>query len=91
MKRVIRTATYLSDLDDIWRFVARDSPQAATNLWARIDAQVDRLADPNFPRRRGRVKGTVELIAHRNYIVILLEDADAVIALNVVHAKKRYP
>lgn len=91
MKRVIRTATYLSDLDDIWRFVARDSPQAATKLWGRIDAQVDRLADPNFPRRRGRVKGTVEFVAHRNYIVILLEDADTVIALNVVHAKKRYP
>jgi plasmid stabilization system protein ParE len=91
MKRVIRSATYLGDLDDIWRYVARDSPRAAAKLWAHIDAQVDRLADPNFPRRRGRVNGTVELIAHRNYIVILLEDADTVTALNVVHAKKRYP
>lgn len=91
MKRVIRSATYLGDLDDIWRYVARDSPRAAAKLWAHIDAQVDRLADPKFPRRRGRVNGTVELIAHRNYIVILLEDADTVTALNVVHAKKRYP
>lgn len=91
MKRVVRSATYLGDLDDIWRYIAHDNPRAATDIWARIDAQVDRLADPNFPRRPGRVKGTVELVAHKNYIVILIENANSITALNVVHAKKRYP
>lgn len=49
------------------------------------------MADPNFPRRPGRVAGTFELVAHPNYIVILEEDAATVTVLNVVHARKKYP
>ncbi len=49
------------------------------------------LADPNFPRRPGRVKNTRELVAHPNYIVILKEDVMTVRVLNVVHARKKYP
>ena len=50
-----------------------------------------RLVDPNFPRKPGRVKGTFELVAHANYIVILEEDAQSVTALNVVHARQQWP
>ena len=60
-------------------------------MWFHIDDQVSQLADPNFPRRPGRVAGTCELVAHKNYIVISVEDASTVEALNVVHARQRYP
>jgi toxin ParE1/3/4 len=60
-------------------------------MWLHIDDQVEKLADPKFPRRPGRVAGTYELVAHENYIVILEEDATTVTALNVVHARKKYP
>ena len=53
--------------------------------------QVAKLSDPNFPRCPGRVTGTAELVAHKNYIVILEEDETTVTVLNDIHARKKYP
>lgn len=91
MKRVVRTQTYQDDLDAIENHIAQDSLRAGADMWLHIDDQVAQLADPNFPRRPGRVAGTFELVAHPNYIVILEEDAATVTVLNVVHARKKYP
>lgn len=90
-KAVIRTQSYQEDLDAIEAYIAEDNPRAAADLWLDIDEQVDALADPKFPRRPGRVVGTMELVAHPNYIVILEEDATTVTVLNVVHARQKYP
>lgn len=91
MKRLTRTKSYQNDLDDIQAFVAKDNPAAALELWFLIDDQVEKLADPKFPRRPGRVAGTMELVAHENYIVILEEDLTTVTVLNVVHARQQWP
>lgn len=91
MKRVIRTTPYTVNLDAIAAEVATDNPLAAVDLWFAIDDQVEKLADENFPRRRGRVKGTSELVAHANYIVLLEEDATTVTVLSVIHARRQWP
>jgi len=91
MKQVVRTESYLADLDAIEAYIARDNPAAAVDMWLHIDDQVAKLADPKFPRRRGRVAGTKELVAHENYIVILVENTTTVTALNVVHARRQFP
>ena len=91
MKRVIRTASYQSDLDAIEAYIARDNPVAAVDMWFHIDDQVEKLADSKFPRRRGRVTGTKELVAHENYVVIMIEDVTTVTVLNVMHARQKYP
>jgi toxin ParE1/3/4 len=93
MKRVIRTRTYLDDLNAIEsRIAAQGSPQAAVDLWLHIDAQVDLLADPNHPRRIGLVvPGAIELVAHPNYLVILDEDDTSVTVLSVLHVKRKHP
>lgn len=91
MKRVIRRKTYRDDLLAITAYVAQDSPGAAARLRLHIDDQVSKLADLNFPRRLGRIDGTKELVAHENYIVILIEDDTSVTALNVVHARRQFP
>jgi plasmid stabilization system protein ParE len=91
MRRVIRTQTYQKDLDAIEATIAQDNPAAGVDMWLHIDDQVALLVDPNFPRKRGRVKGTFELVAHPNYIVILEEDATTVVVLNVVHARQKWP
>ncbi|NGZ85793.1 type II toxin-antitoxin system RelE/ParE family toxin [Duganella aceris] len=91
MKPVVRTMSYLADLDDIERFIARNNPQAAASLCLHVDDQVEQLGDPYFPRRRGRVSGTFELVAHKNYVVIFLESATEITALNIIHTRKRYP
>jgi toxin ParE1/3/4 len=91
LKRVIRRQTYRDDLRAIAAYIATDNPQAAARLRLDIDDQVAKLADPKFPRRLGRRAGTRELVAHDNYIVILIEDAQTVTALNVVHVRRQFP
>lgn len=91
MKTVVRTQTYLADLEAIETFIAKDNPGAAVEMWFHIDDQVEKLADSKFPRRRGRIAGTKELVAHENYVVILIEDAATITALNVVHARRKFP
>jgi plasmid stabilization system protein ParE len=91
MKQVVRTSSYRDDLNDIEAFIAKDNATAALDMWFLIDDQVEKLADPKFPRRPGRVAGTMELVAHENYIVILEEDSSSVTALNVVHARQQWP
>jgi plasmid stabilization system protein ParE len=91
MKQIMRTQSYRDDLDAIEAFIAQDKPQAGVDMWLLIDDQVQQLADPVLTCRPGLVAGTVELVAHPNYIVILEEDATTITALNVVHARKKYP
>lgn len=91
MKKIIRLPTYRQSLRDLAAIVAKDNPRAAGKLKISIDEQVTQLSDPNFPRKIGRVKGTFELVAHANYIVILEETAKTVTALLVVHSRQHYP
>lgn len=71
--------------------IAKDNPLAAIDMWLHIDNQVEQLADPNFPRRPGRVAGTMELVAHENYIVVVKETASTVTILNVIWARQQWP
>ncbi len=89
--KVLRKPLYLESLQAIEDYIARDNPQAAIDMWFTIDDQVGKLADPNFPRRMGRVQGTLELVAHPSYVVILEQTADTVTAIEVLHTSMQYP
>lgn len=91
MKQVIRLQSYRQSLRKLAAIVAKDNPRAAAKLRINIDDQVTQLADPNFPRKIGRIKGTFELVAHPNYIVILEENAKTVTVLLVVHTRQQWP
>lgn len=91
MKKVVRLTSYRQSLRDLSAQVAKDNPMAAARLRINIDDQVSQLSDSNFPRKIGRVKGTFELVAHPNYIVILEESAKTVTVLLVVHARQQWP
>ena len=91
MKKVVRLTSYRQSLLDLSAQVAKDNPRAAARLRINIDDQVSQLSDPNFPRKIGRVKGTFELVAHPNYIVILEESDKIVTVLLVVHARQQWP
>jgi toxin ParE1/3/4 len=60
-------------------------------MWLMIDEQVSKLADPNFPRRRGRIEGTLELVVHPNYVVVLTQTLDTVTAIEVLHSAMKSP
>ncbi len=91
MFKVAKTDQFHLDLDDIVFHIAQDSPGAALALDLHVHQQVDKLAGPNFPRRRGRVTGTMELVAHPNYVVLLKQTATTVTALAVMHVARQYP
>ncbi len=89
--RIVKTDQFQLDLESIVLHVTQDNPGAALALESLIHSKTDQLADPNFPRRRGRVAGTMELVAHPNYIVLLQQTATTVTALAVMHVARQYP
>jgi toxin ParE1/3/4 len=89
--KVVRKPQYCESLQAIEDHIAHDNPSAAIDLWLSIDDQVSKLSDPNFPRRRGRVAGTLELVAHPNYVVILEQTLNTVTVLEVLHVAMKYP
>jgi plasmid stabilization system protein ParE len=91
MLKVEKTDRFLLDLDDIALHIAQDNLSAAVKLEDHIHQQVDSLADPNFPRRTGRIPGTLELVAHPNYLVVLQQTDTTVTALTVMHVARQYP
>ncbi len=89
--KVLRKPQFWASLQAIEDYIAQDNPGGAIDMWLAIDDQVSKLADPNFPRRPGRVQGTLELVAHPNYVVILQQTLDVVTVLEVLHSAMRYP
>lgn len=89
--KVLRKPLYFESLDAIEDYIAQDNPSAAVDLWLTIDDQVSKLADPNFPRRRGRVEGTLELVVHPNYVVVLTQTQNTVTVIEVLHSAMKYP
>ena len=88
---VNRTDRYLSDLQAVYDHIEHDNAAAAIAMLLLIDDQVDSLRDPNFPRRRGRQPGTLELVAHPNYVVVIAQTKTAVTALAIMHVARQYP
>lgn len=88
---VVRTPRYERDIQDIHDYIEQDNADAAMRMLLHIEDQVDHLADPNFPRRKGRIKGTLELVAHPNYLVVLQQSTSTVTVLNVLHVATKYP
>ena len=89
--QVIRTPRYGNDLVAIGEYIEQHNADAARDMVRLLESQVDSLADPNFPRRPGRVPGTLELVAHPNYIVLLQQTDTTVTALAVMHVARQYP
>ena len=88
---VYRSDRYLSDLQAVYDYIEQDNPDAAMSMLLLIDEQVDSLRDPNFPRRRGRKTGTLELVAHPNYVVVITQTKTVVSALAILHVARQYP
>lgn len=80
-----------TELDDIFAWIAKDSPRAALAMVARIEAKVMRLETPELTHmgRPGLVEGTRELLEHPYIIVYeVREDRDEIVILSVVHGAR---
>ncbi|MDI5985648.1 type II toxin-antitoxin system RelE/ParE family toxin [Halomonas sp. M4R5S39] len=85
--------TRLARLDrkEIREYIAQDNPTAALALDELVSEKAQRLADHPNLGRPGRVTGTQELVAHRNYILVYDVAGDTVRVLRVLHAARQWP
>ena len=79
------------DLLHIAEHIAQDSPDSADKLVDNIEAKAERLREHPELYRVGRKRGTRELVAHPNYIVIYRLKAKVVEILRVKHTAQQWP
>ena len=79
------------DLFKIVDFISDDNPDAAQALKNDIEAKTEKLRE--FPElyNVGRKRGTRELVAHKNYIVVYKVLVSSVQILRVKHVKQQRP
>ncbi len=82
------------DLDRIFAWIAKDSPRAAREMVARIEAKVTTLETPELTHmgRPGLAEGTRELI-ERPFIIVyrVFEDREEIVVVGVVHGAEDRP
>ncbi len=79
------------DLLNLVEHIAQDNPDAAEALANDIEAKAEKLR--TFPEmfKLGRKRGTRELVAHKNYIVVYRVTNSQVEVLRVKHSAQQWP
>jgi toxin ParE1/3/4 len=83
--------TAIADRKSITAYIAQDNPRAAVELGDMLMQKAEQLDQHPMLGRAGRVKGTRELVAHPNYILIYRIVGKAVEVLRVKHAAQKWP
>ena len=92
MNALLWSKTAESDPDGITEYIARDNVSAAVHMRDEIERRLQVLTDHPNIGRRGRVKGTRELVlAGTPYIAIYRVRWKEVLILPVLHGAGRWP
>ena len=89
--KLVWTRPAREDRKAIREYIAADNPSAALDLDEPLSEKAARLVDHPGLGRPGRLQGTRELVAHRNYILIYDIVDDLVRVLRVLHAARQWP
>lgn len=89
--KLVWTRPAREDRKAIREYIAADNPSAALDLDELLSEKAARLVDHPGLGRPGRLQGTRELVAHRNYILIYDVADDVVRMLRVLHAARQWP
>ncbi len=81
----------IADRKNITAYIAQDNPQAAIEMGDSLMDKAALLDQHPMLGRVGRVKGTRELVAHPNYILIYRVVGDVAEVLRVKHAAQQWP
>ena len=80
------------NLDQIADYIDQDKPPAAVATALKIIEAVQMLADYPAIGRRGRERGTRELVvAGLPYIIIYVVTGEELVIIRVLHAAMKYP
>lgn len=83
--------TAIADRKSITAYIAQDNPQAAIEMGDMLMQKAEQLDAHPMLGRVGRVKGTRELVAHQNYILIYRIVGEVAEVLRVKHAAQKWP
>jgi toxin ParE1/3/4 len=81
----------INDLIKIGQHIAKDSPVNAEKMIDLIEGKVTPLAMHPQLGHTGRRRGTYELVAHENYVVIYRVLVNRVEILRVKHTAQQWP
>ena len=87
--KLVWTRPAREDRKAIREYISVDNPSAALDLDELLSEKTVRLLDHPGLGRPGRLQGTRELVAHRNYILIYDVAGDLVRVLRVLHAARQ--
>ncbi|MFT4193580.1 type II toxin-antitoxin system RelE/ParE family toxin [Ottowia sp.] len=91
MLSIVWTDEARVDLLEIVSYVAERNPAAAVQLGRTIEESVWPLPAHPYLFRSGRMPGTREIVAHRNYIVVYRVELTSIEVLRVLHVRQEYP
>ena len=89
--RVVWSEVAEEDLDTIVTYIAKESLQAALDMDELLRDSADGLAVFPEKGKPGRVPGTRELIAHKNYILVYVMRSGSVQIVTVLHSARQWP
>lgn len=89
--KLVWTRQAHADRKKIREYVVQHAPAAALALDELFSEKASLLIDHPNLGRQGRVPGTRELVAHRNYILVYDLSGDAVRVLRLLHAARQWP
>lgn len=82
----------VNDLEDLHEYIAIDNPTAASRQVELILETAARLSENTSMGRRGRVKGTRELVIPKTpYITVYRVKHDVLEILRVLHGARKWP
>ena len=81
----------IADRKSITAYIAQDNPRAAIDMGDLLIQKAAQLDQHPMLGRVGRVKGTRELVAHPNYILIYRIVGKVAEVLRVKHAAQKWP
>jgi len=91
MTELFWTPEAIQDRDNIYNYIEAANPLAALDLDQLFEEKAALLINRPNLGRIGRVSGTRELVAHRNYLLIYDVTDNLIRILNVVHAARQWP
>lgn len=89
--KLVWTRQAHADRKKIREYIVQRAPAAALALDELFSEKANLLLDHPNLGRTGRVPGTRELVAHRNYILVYDLSGDAVRVLRLLHAARQGP
>ncbi|RBP35917.1 toxin ParE1/3/4 [Roseimicrobium gellanilyticum] len=89
MPRILRTQASKQDYNDIYSYIAADSPKHAANLLRKLDARLQVLSENNLMgRRRPELAEDLRSYPEGNYVIFYQPFEDGIILIRVLHSAR---